>query len=75
MNSFSRHTLIAALDIGSSKVCCVIARVNGRDKKISIVGYGYNAAKGIQNGVITNFNQATYSICDALKQNKWQMNV
>ena len=67
MNSFSRHTLIAALDIGSSKVCCVIARVNGRDKRISIVGYGYNAAKGIQNGVITNFNQATYSICDALE--------
>lgn len=66
MNSFNRQTLVAALDIGSSKVCCVLARF-GRDKKINIVGYGYNASKGIKNGTITDIRQATYSVCDAIE--------
>jgi len=64
--SFNRLTTIAALDIGSSKVCCVIARIS-RDQKISISGYGYNASKGIKNGMITDIKQATYSICDAVE--------
>ncbi len=65
-NSFNRLTTIAALDIGSSKVCCVIARIS-RDQKISIAGYGYNAAKGIKNGLITDIKQATFSVCDAVE--------
>ena len=66
MNSFNRQTVIAALDIGSSKVCCIIARV-GRDQKITIAGYGYNASKGIKNGMITDIKQATFSVCDAVE--------
>ncbi|MBR1648160.1 MAG: cell division protein FtsA [Alphaproteobacteria bacterium] len=66
MNSFNRQTLIAALDIGSSKVCCVIARVS-RDRKITIAGFGYNASKGIKNGIVTDIRQATYSVCDAIE--------
>lgn len=66
-NSFYRPTTIAALDIGSSKVCCVIAKFNNRDKKIGIVGYGYNSSKGIKNGNITDINQATISVCNAIE--------
>ena len=65
-HSFNRLTTIAALDIGSSKVCCVIAKVS-RDKKINIVGYGYNASHGIKNGIITDINQATLSVCNAVE--------
>ena len=65
-HTFNRLTTIAALDIGSSKVSCVIARV-GRDQKICIAGYGYNASKGIKNGMITDIKQATYSVCDAVE--------
>ncbi len=66
-HSFSRQTTLATLDIGSSKVCCLIAHVSPKDKKIEIVGYGYNAAKGIKNGVITDINQATLSVCNAVE--------
>lgn len=59
------NPIVAALDIGSSKVCCIIARVH-KDKRIEIIGYGYNASKGIKNGVITDINDATYSVCKAL---------
>ena len=60
------RSTIAALDIGSSKVCCLIAHI-GRDKKINIVSYGYNASKGIKNGVITDINEATMSVCNAVE--------
>lgn len=64
-HSFNRSPVIAALDIGTSKVCCVIAKV--KDRKISILGYGYNAAKGIKNGVVIDINQATISVCNAVE--------
>ena len=54
------------MDIGSSKVCCIIAKIS-RDKRINVVGYGYNASKGIKNGIITDLNQATLSICNAVE--------
>jgi len=60
------RSTIAALDIGSSKICCLIAQM-GKDKKISIIGYGYNASRGIKNGVINDINQATISVCNALE--------
>lgn len=65
-HSFSRLTTFAALDIGSSKVSCVIAKIS-RDGRINIVGYGYNASKGIKNGIITDIGQATLSVCNALE--------
>lgn len=71
-HSFARASTLATLDIGSSKVCCLIAHVTPRDKKIEIVGYGYNASKGIKNGVITDINQATLSICNAVEDAEQQ---
>ena len=65
-HSFNRYTTVSALDIGSSKICCLIAKVS-RDHKINIVGYGYNASKGIKNGIITDINQATLSVCNAVE--------
>ncbi len=65
-HSFNRMTTIAALDIGSTKVSCVIAKV-GRDKRINVVGYGYNASKGIKNGIITNIDDATLAVCNAVE--------
>ena len=65
-HSFARPSTLATLDIGSSKVCCLIAHI-GKDKKIEIIGHGYNASRGIKNGVITDINQATLSVCNAVE--------
>ncbi|MBR1605723.1 MAG: cell division protein FtsA [Alphaproteobacteria bacterium] len=65
-HSFNRYTTVSALDIGSSKICCLIAKIS-RDNKINIVGYGYNASQGIKNGTITDINKATLSVCNAVE--------
>ena len=65
-HAFGKTSTIAALDIGSSKVCCIIAKVS-KDKRISVVGYGYNASRGIKNGVVTDIGQATIAVGNAVQ--------
>ncbi|MBR5599283.1 MAG: cell division protein FtsA [Alphaproteobacteria bacterium] len=65
-HSFNKSPIVAALDIGTSKVCCVIAKVT-RDKRVSILGYGYNASKGIKNGAVVDVNEATIAVCNAVE--------
>ena len=76
-HSFNRYKTVAALDIGSFKVCCVIARIN-RDtrvgEKIRIVGYGCAESKGIKSGVVIDINQAAMSICNAVEMAEQQAN-
>ena len=59
-----KNGYVTALDIGSGKVCCMIAKVS--DDNIHIVGMGCAQAQGIKNGVIVNFTQAAGSIQDAI---------
>ena len=65
-HAFGKTATIAALDIGSSKVCCIIAKVT-KDRRISVVGYGYNASRGIKNGVVTDIGQATIAVGNAVQ--------
>ena len=47
----NRNKYLASLDLGSSKICCIIANKDSHDIT-KIIGLGYNAAKGISNGII-----------------------
>lgn len=66
-HGFSKYPLLTALDVGSSKVCCLIAHIS-RDQKIQIAGYGYNASNGIKNGIVTDIDHATVSVCTAVEE-------
>ena len=62
----NKSSTFAALDVGSSKVCCEIAKVS-REGQIKIAGYGYNASSGIKNGIVTDINKATLAVCNAVE--------
>ena len=62
-----RDKYLAALDIGSSKICCIIASRDQYDIS-KIIGVGYNEAKGISNGIISDFNTAIKSISSAISE-------
>ena len=59
-----KNGYVTALDIGSGKVCCMIAKVS--DDNIHIIGMGCAQSQGIKNGVIVNIGQAAGSIQDAI---------
>lgn len=56
-----RSGMIAALDIGSTKVACFIARVQD-DQSLRVVGIGHQVARGMRNGAVVDLEELEHSI-------------
>ncbi len=60
---------ILAIDIGSTKVCAIIAEI-GSSGKIKIIGHGISKSQGVKKGVITNIELASKCIKKAINDAK-----
>jgi cell division protein FtsA len=61
VRGLTRGDVIAALDVGSSKICCLIARVQD-DGALHIIGVGQQLSKGIRAGAIVDMASAERAI-------------
>jgi cell division protein FtsA len=65
-----KSELFAALDIGTSKVCCAIARASSRPNNdgtaLKISGIGYQLSKGLRGGNIIDMEALEDSILNAV---------
>ena len=59
-----RGSLIAALDIGTTKICCFIARVE--DDEPRVLGIGHQISRGVRNGTIIDLEAAGTSVLNAV---------
>jgi cell division protein FtsA len=66
-----KSSLISVLDIGSTKTCCVVARLTPRDEgkalrgrthNVEILGFAYGPSAGVKGGVVTNVEQAEHAV-------------
>ena len=57
--------LLAALDIGSSKIACFVAKADANGE-LSITGVGHQLSRGIRGGAITDVAEAQTSIVAAV---------
>ncbi len=57
--------VIAALDVGSSKVCCLIGQV-GEGNAIKVIGSGYQSSQGVRAGAVINLEDAEVAIGNAV---------
>ncbi len=62
-------TTILGIDIGSTKICAIIAQKND-DGDIKILGAGIAISQGLKKGIITNIDLASKSIRNALNDAK-----
>lgn len=62
----SRSGLIAALDVGSTKICCFIARV-GDDGRPRVIGIGQQASRGVKGGAVIDMDAAELAIRTAVE--------
>ena len=63
----SRTGLIAALDIGTTKVCCFIARLSGNEETMpQVTGIGHQIAHGLKAGVIIDMEEAEAAILNTV---------
>ncbi|MCB1720632.1 MAG: cell division protein FtsA [Rhodospirillales bacterium] len=53
-----KGALLAALDIGSSKIACFIGRVVDDEGTFEVLGVGHHASKGVKNGTIVDLDAA-----------------
>ncbi|MBM3468650.1 MAG: cell division protein FtsA [Alphaproteobacteria bacterium] len=77
MNIFTKNTIknrkeiFAALDIGTSKVCCAIAKIENRTHEkggevLRLIGVGHQSSKGIKGGHIVDLEALEDSILNAV---------
>lgn len=64
-HSRMRGGIVAALDVGSSKVCCVIAQVRGGNS-FEILGIGHQISSGIKSGIVIDMEAVITSIVNAV---------
>jgi cell division protein FtsA len=60
--------MIVALDIGTSKVVCMVAQINQAEQSLEIVGYGMKPSKGMRKGVVVNIDQMQEAIQSAVAE-------
>ncbi len=60
-----RHGLIAALDVGSNKICCFIARAED-DGRPRVIGIGHQLSRGVRGGAIVDMEAAESAILTAV---------
>jgi len=63
----SESKIIVGLDIGTTKVACIVGR-KAENKKIEILGYGKTVSTGVRRGVVTNITETVEAIKKAVKQ-------
>jgi cell division protein FtsA len=61
-----QENLIVGLDIGTTKICCVVGEANGRD--INIIGIGTHPSEGLRKGVVVNIESTVESIQKAVEE-------
>jgi cell division protein FtsA len=66
-----RSGVVTVLDVGSSKVCCVVARLDpcedsallpGRTHQVRVLGIGHQRSRGVKSGVIVDLDRAEQAV-------------
>ncbi len=59
--------IVVGLDIGTTKICAIIAEVNG-NRAVDIIGIGTSPSKGLRKGVVVNIDVTVESIRRAIAE-------
>src|SRR3954463_2655908 len=66
-----RPPVVAALDLGASKVACFIMKPEGvrrADRTLTTAGVGYVQSRGVRGGAIVNLDEASEAIAQAVER-------
>jgi cell division protein FtsA len=69
--ALSRQPVVAAVDLGASKVTCFIMKPEGvrrGDRTLTAAGVGYVQSRGVKSGAIVNLDEASDAIAQAVER-------
>jgi len=58
--------VFAALDLGTSKVCCLVARLDAATGRPRVIGIGHQASRGLKSGIVIDLEAAIETVLNAL---------
>ncbi|MDX2083050.1 MAG: cell division protein FtsA [Rickettsiales bacterium] len=67
MKNVKKGKVVACLDMGTSKLVCLIASIGNNDE-IKILGYGHKESKGISDSAISDMRLAQRSITNVISE-------
>ena len=62
-----KDNVLAAIDVGSSKVCTLVAEVTP-DQDLRVLGVGITPSQGVKKGMVENIQLATEAIADSIER-------
>lgn len=62
-----KDELIVALDIGTTKICTLVAEVD-HNRQVNIVGVGTSPSRGMKKGVVVNIDEAAQAIAQSVRK-------
>ncbi len=63
----SSRRIITGLDIGTTKICTIIAEVTS-DEDFEIIGIGFSPSKGLKKGVVVDIDKASNAIRESINK-------
>ena len=58
--------LIVGIDVGTTKICSVVARKKG--ERLEVLGSGWTPSRGLRRGVVVNLSETVSSVRNSLEQ-------
>ncbi len=71
----SPHSITVGLDIGTTKVCALVAANDPVTKTLKILGFGITESEGLNRGVVVNIDKTVKSIKTAIQQAEQQSGI
>lgn len=68
MTNFAQAQMIVAVDVGTSKVICLVGQINPTENTLEIIGVGMRPSKGMRKGVVVNIEQTMEAIHGAVAE-------
>src|SRR5260370_37424694 len=63
-----KSEIVGGLDIGTTKICCIVGEVPPDSGVIDIIGIGVQPSRGLRKGVVINIDATVASIRRAVEE-------
>jgi cell division protein FtsA len=62
------HRNVVAIDVGTTKICTVVAQVDQDTDEISVLGIGLTPSKGVERGVVVNIDDTISAVASSIER-------
>jgi cell division protein FtsA len=68
-------SLIIGLDVGTTKICTVVAEIDRSTQSLRVIGLGHAPSRGLRKGVVVDMDKAVESILQSIEDAEKMANV